>query len=216
MTFLVHAQVGGNMNASAFGIDGGWWGLRLKPQAASLVNATAADKRSLIFTDGQTLQIGDMLNFQQGLATTKYANVTSTGAVGSDLVFPDTDYPMFRLADAYLMYAEAVLRNGGGTRAQALTYVNALRTRAYGNASANISDAQLTLGFIKDERLRELYWEGHRRTDLIRFGEFTTAGIWAWKGGIQAGRVTEAFRDLYPLPASELLANPNLTQNTGY
>ena len=75
---------------------------------------------------------------------------------------------------------------------------------------------QLTLNFIKDERLRELYWEGHRRTDLIRFGAFTSAGAWAWKGGIQAGKVTDGFRDLYPLPASELLANPKLTQNTGY
>jgi len=216
MTFLVHAQVGGNMNASAFGIDGGWWGLRLKPDAAALLNASVADRRTLLFTDGQSLQIGDMLNFQQGYSTTKYANVTSAGVAGSDATFPDTDYPMFRLADAYLMYAEAVLRSGGGTRAQALTYVNALRTRAYGNASANITDPQLTLNFIKDERLRELYWEGHRRTDLIRFGAFTSAGVWAWKGGIQAGKVTDSFRDLYPLPASELLANPNLTQNTGY
>jgi hypothetical protein len=66
---------------------------------------------------------------------------------------------MFRLADAYLMYAEAVLRGGGGSAAQALTYVNALRQRAYGNASGNITDAQLTLDFLKDERARELIWE---------------------------------------------------------
>jgi hypothetical protein len=123
---------------------------------------------------------------------------------------------MFRLGDAYLMYAEAQLRGGGGTRAQALAYVNALRTRAYGDASGNIADAQLTLAFLKDERSRELLWEGHRRTDLVRFGQFTAAGVWTFKGGTKAGAVTPQFRDLYPIPASEMSANPNLTQNPGY
>ena len=102
------------------------------------------------------------------------------------------------------------------TRAQALLYVNALRQRAYGDASGNITDAQLTLDFIRDERGRELFWEAHRRTDLIRFNRFTANGIWQWKGGTAAGQTTETFRDLFPLPSSELLANPNLTQNTGY
>jgi hypothetical protein len=124
---------------------------------------------------------------------------------------------MFRLGDAYLMYAEILLRGGGGNRAQALAYVNALRERAYGNQSGNITDAELTLDFILDERGRELLWEGHRRTDLIRFGKYTGGDyVWAWKGGTQAGQATDAFRDLYPLPASELVANPNLIQNPGY
>jgi hypothetical protein len=123
---------------------------------------------------------------------------------------------MFRLGDAYLMYAEAVLRGGGGTRAQALAYVNALRQRAFGDASQNITDAQLTLDFLKNERARELLWEGHRRTDLIRFNTFTTAGVWQWKGNVKAGTTTPAFRNLYPIPSSELGANPNLHQNAGY
>ena len=123
---------------------------------------------------------------------------------------------MFRLADAYLMYAEAVLRSGGGSRAQALDYVNQLRRRAYGGNGGDVADAQLTLDFLLAERARELLWEGHRRTDLIRFDRFSDNGIWAWKGNAPAGRPTEAFRDLYPLPASELLANPNLKQNPGY
>lgn len=214
-TFIIHAEVGGNMSPSAFGIDGGWWGLRVKPEVPALFT-TAADTRGGFFTNGQNLAIRELTNFNDGYATTKYANVTSTGAPGSNAGFPDTDYPMFRLGDAYLMYAEAVLRGGGGNRALALTYVNALRTRAWGNANGNISDAQLTLAFIKDERGRELYWEGHRRTDLIRFATFTDQGTWTWKGGVQGGKTTEAFRNLYPLPASELLSNPNLTQNTGY
>jgi hypothetical protein len=124
---------------------------------------------------------------------------------------------MFRLADAYLMYAEAHLRGGGGTAAQALTYVNALRQRAYGNATGNITAAQLTLDFVLQERARELFWEGHRRQDLIRYGRFTgNTYNWSWKGGTAAGKATDAFRDLYPLPASELIANKKLTQNTGY
>lgn len=213
-TFIIHASVGGNMNANAFGIDGGWWGLRVKPEIPALF--TAADTRGIFFTNGQTLAINNLTNFQEGYAAPKYQNVTSTGSPGSDQGFMDTDYPMFRLGDAYLMYVEAVLRNGGGTRAQALNYVNALRQRAWGNTSGNITDAQLTLGFLKDELSRELFWEGHRRTDLVRFGQFTDQGVWAWKGGVKAGKVTESFRNLYPLPASELLANPNLTQNTGY
>jgi hypothetical protein len=124
---------------------------------------------------------------------------------------------MFRLGDAYLMYAEAHLRGGGGDRAQALAYVNALRERANGNTSANITDDQLSLEFILDERGRELLWEAHRRTDLVRYGLFTGGGyLWQWKGGILAGRATDTYRDLYPLPASELTTNPNLTQNPGY
>jgi hypothetical protein len=123
---------------------------------------------------------------------------------------------MFRLADAYLIYAEAVLRGGGGSRATALGYVNQLRQRAYGDNSGDITDAELTLDFILDERSRELLWEAHRRQDLIRFGRFTDVGVWTWKGGVQAGRTTEEFRDLYPIPASELAANPNIEQNPGY
>ena len=124
---------------------------------------------------------------------------------------------MFRLGDAYLIYAEAHLRGGGGDAAQALAYVNALRQRAYGDVSCNITADQLTLDFILDERGRELLWEAHRRTDLVRYGLFTGGGyLWQWKGGILAGRATETFRDLYPLPASELTTNPNLAQNPGY
>ena len=219
-TFLAHAGVGGNMNQADYGLNGGWWGLRARPEFVTLFpgGPATADRRgsSIFYTNGQSLAINELLNFQQGIGAPKYSNVTSTGAPGSDLEFVDIDYPMFRLADAYLTYAEAVLRGGGGSRAQALGYINALRQRAYGNASGNISDADLTLNFILDERARELYWEGHRRQDLIRFDRFSDNGIWTFKGGVQAGRTTESFRDLYPLPASELLANPNLEQNEGY
>ena len=215
MTFLVHASVGGSMNAANYGIDGGWWGLRVRPEVYALF--PAGDGRSGVFyTSGQSPDINSVGDFSNGIAAPKFRNVTSGGAAGSHPVFPDTDFPMFRLADAYLMYAEAVLRGGGGSAAQALTYVNAVRQRAYGNATGNITGAQLTLGFLKDERARELLWEAHRRTDLIRFNSYTSAGVWQWKGGVKAGTTTAAFRDLYPIPASEISANPNLKQNAGY
>jgi len=216
VTFLVHAACGGSLPPANLGVDGCWFGLRLKPEA---FNRFAADdpRRSFFWTDGQTIDVGKISDFSNGVLAPKYENITSTGAAGSNATHPDTDFPMFRLGDAYLIYAEAVLRGGGGDRAQALAYVNALRERAYGSTSADITDADLTLPFILDERGRELLWEGHRRTDLIRYHLFTGGDyLWSWKGGAPTGTATEAFRDLYPLPASELTANPNLVQNPGY
>jgi len=128
----------------------------------------------------------------------------------------DTDFPVFRLGEAYLIYAEAVLRGGGGSRATALGYVNDIRERAYGDASGDITDAELTLDFILAERGRELLYETRRRADLVRFGVFTGATyLWAWKGGTAGGTALDACKSIYPLPANELIANPNLGDNGG-
>jgi hypothetical protein len=218
-TFLVHASCGGTMAASESGVDGCWFGLRVKPPAYTRYTVQpAGDTRASVFwTDGQSLEVTSISNFNAGYPARKFVNRTSLGLPGSNATHPDTDFPMFRLADAYLIYAEAHLRGGGGDRAQALSYVNALRQRAYGNTSGDIVDADFDLDDILDERGRELLWEAHRRTDLIRYGRFTGGGyVWAWKGGAAAGTATEPHRDLYPLPASELTTNPNLTQNPGY
>ncbi|HYF40765.1 MAG TPA: RagB/SusD family nutrient uptake outer membrane protein [Gemmatimonadales bacterium] len=215
-TFLVHAACGGTMDPNTYGVDGCWFGLRLKPEA---YNRYAPDdpRRAYFWLDGQTVDVAAISSFSNGIPAPKFENVTSLGAPGSNQTHPDTDFPMFRLGDAYLMYAEAHLRGGGGDRAQALAYVNALRQRAYGSTAGDITDPELTLQFILDERGRELLWEAHRRTDLIRYRLFTGGDyLWAWKGGAAAGTATETFRDLYPLPASELTANPNLVQNPGY
>jgi len=175
------------------------------------------DKRAMFYTDGQTLDVPDPFEFTNGYAVTKFKNITSDGAVGSDLTFPDTDFPLFRLADVYLMYAEAVLRGGGGTESLALEYINDLRTRAYGDDGGNITADELTLDFIIDERARELYWEAQRRTDLIRFGLFTGGDyVWPWKGNVQEGTATDSKYNLMPIPSSDMGANPNLTQNPGY
>jgi hypothetical protein len=220
MVYLVHAPIGGSMSPDAmFGVGGGWGGLRTTSALVAKF-PTSGDSRALFWTDGQTLEIDDIAQFTQGYGITKFRNrkLDGTPASHPNPDFVDTDWPMFRLADAYLMYAEAVLRGGaGGTRAQALTYINAIRTRAYGNASGNISDSQLTLDFILDERARELYWEGHRRTDLVRFKKFTGSDyLWPWKGKAKNGIGTESYRDLFPIPAADIGANPTLKQNEGY
>ncbi len=216
MTFLVHASCGGSMNASDYGIDGCWWGLRLKQQAYTRY-ATGDNRANVFYTSGQNVTVSSIGNFNDGIAAPKFRNRTSSGGAGSHPTHVDTDFPMFRLADAYLIYAEAHLRGGGGSLSQAVTYVNALRQRAYGNTSGNVTGAQLTIDFVLDERGRELLWEAHRRSDLVRYGRFTGGSyLWAWKGGVAAGTSTGAHLNLYPLPANELVANPNLTQNPGY
>lgn len=232
MTYLVEASIGGTMPPTAlFGMGSGWAGIRTTSafvsaftrnadvQTTDQIKAgTSKDSRVLFWTDGQSLTINDIGQFTDGWGITKFRNVTSAGVAGSNPSFVDTDFPMFRFADIYLMYAEAVLRGGtGGDATTALGYINALRTRAYGNTTGNITSAQLTLPFILDERGRELYWEGYRRTDLIRFGQFTTAAyLWPWKGNVAGGAATQDFRNLFPIPSADLGANPNLKQNTGY
>ncbi|WP_026978893.1 RagB/SusD family nutrient uptake outer membrane protein [Flavobacterium tegetincola] len=216
-TFLTHAPVGGTMVASEFGINGGWGGIRTTSAFVSKFNDAENDTRGQFHTDGQTLEIANVGTFTDGYAIKKFKNVDVNGNQGSDASgdFVDIDFPLFRLADAYLMYAECNLRGGGGDNATALSYVNMLRQRAYGNNSGNVSS--INLNFILDERARELHWEGHRRTDLIRFGKFTGGSyIWPWKGNVPNGAPTASFRNVFPIPASALNGNPNLTQNAGY
>jgi hypothetical protein len=220
-TFLIHASCGGSMNAADYGHGECWWGLRAGgPQLPGLFPTPedSPDSRAMFYTTDTNIDVLNLTRFQDGWAVTKWSNLTSGGLIPpqSDY-FATVDYPMFRLGDAYLMYAEAVLRGGGGDIGLAVDYVNALRERAYGDASGNITEIDLTLDFVLDERARELYWEGHRRMDLIRYGLFTGGDyLWQWKGGVQAGRSVEACFRLYPLPGAELAANPNLTQNDCY
>ncbi|RMA58830.1 RagB/SusD family nutrient uptake outer membrane protein [Ulvibacter antarcticus] len=219
MTFLVHAPVGGSMDPSQFGINGGWAGIRTTSTFVEQFpgEENSPDGRSQFYTDGQSKEIASVPPFNQGYAVQKFRNLDVNGDPGSDPNnHPDTDFPMFRLSDIYLMYAECVLRNGGGDMSTAVNYINELRQRAYGDTSGNISQSDLTLDFILSERSRELYWEAHRRTDLIRFGKFSAQGVWPWKGNVPNGSTTEAFRDIMPIPASDLGVNPNLVQNPGY
>jgi len=229
--YLTHAPVGGSMVPSLYGISSGYQGSRTTSNIIALFptppttdntnfpNNNNPDKRAQFWYPGQSLQINSVTKFTDGIGVNKFRNVTRAGGPGSDPNFSDVDFPLFRLPEMYLIYAEAVLRGGsGGDPATALTYINTIRTRAYGGSTAgNINASQLTLQFILDERARELFWEGFRRTDLIRYGQFTSASyVWPFKGGISSGTGVASFRNLFPIPSSDLAANPNLKQNPGY
>ncbi len=224
VTFIIHAGVGGSEDATnEFGISsGGWAGNRMTNTFVTKVFPDATgktDQRAIFYTAGQTLgPIADPTIFAEGYLSAKWKNVTSTGVAGSNNTFVDTDFPLFRLGEVYLNYAEAVLRGGaGGDAGTALTYINALRERAYGGKAGDITAGQLNLSFMIDERGRELYWEMFRRTDLIRFGLFTGGSyLWDWKGNVKGGTATDAHLNIFPLPASDLQLNSNLKQNPGY
>lgn len=126
-----------------------------------------------------------------------------------------TDFPIFRFADAYLMRAEALHRMGND--ADAAADVNMIRERAYGNENGNVTAADITDQFLLNERGKEFYYEGQRRTDLIRFGQYTNGTYkWAWKGGVFNGASTDSHLNIFPIPGAEVSANPNIKQNPGY
>ena len=218
-TFLIHAAIGGSMKKEDFGVNGGWAGIRA---TAGLVDKFAGsgtpptswtDKRAMFYTDGQEYEINDITKFVQGYAITKFKNVTSAGKAGKDPSgnYADTDLALIRLAEVYLNAAEAAVATGNS--AKALQYVNLLRTRAGAPTLSSI-----TMDNILDERARELYWEGFRRTDLIRHGKFTTASyLWPFKGGVKDGKAVEDFRNLYPIPQNIVLNSEGvIKQNKGY
>lgn len=205
------------------GNDNGWGGLRTTSTFVKKFNDHPNEARALFAKEdkGQSLEIDALNAAKQGYGIFKFRNVKSDGSkpANASSGFSDTDYPMFRLADAYLMYAEAVLRGGtGGDVNTALQYVNAIRTRSGdANAPGAITMTQLTLDFILDERARELYWEGHRRMDLIRFKKFTSGYNWPWKGGVKNGQEdTGARHEFFPIPSTDIATNPNLVQHPEY
>jgi hypothetical protein len=101
-----------------------------------------------------------------------------------------------------------------GSDAAALGYLTALRARAF-TTPAPI--ASYDLQYIIDERARELMWEGHRRTDLVRFGLYTSgAYLWPWKGGNPVGQALDARFNLCPYPVDDVRLNENLTPTPGY
>lgn len=220
LSYVVNGSIGSGMNPADYGVSGGWNSMRTTSKLVTkFADPTGAtDKRAMFFSDGRSLVVNNTDETTDGYAAIKFKNKTSTGANGSNSEFVDIDFPMFRLGDAYLMYAEAVLRGGeGGSTGQALIYVNDLRQRAYGNTNGNIGMNDLTLDFIIDERAREMYWEATRRTDLIRFGLFTTDKyLWDWKGDVLTGRAVDAKYNIYPIPSSDLVSNPELSPTPGY
>ncbi len=221
-TYLTHGPAA--VPGSISGTSGNWGGLRCTQDFVNLFTDYSGntDKRAQFYTAGQNLQLTDLYTGTDGFSVTKYRNVTRSGAPAPHRDnagnWVDIDFPLFRLGEIYLIYAESVLKGGtGGDANTALAKINELRTRAYGDPSGNITAAQLTKDFILDERARELYYEAQRRTDLIRYGKFTTgAYLWAWKGGVAAGRSVDNKYNIFPIPSTDLSSNPNLVQNPGY
>lgn len=218
-TVMINGEVGSlENNATDLGAQGWGGALRVRKQFANKFlngDVPMTDTRNTILTAGRDIEITDIGDRDSGYIITKYKNITSSGAAGPDPTFVDTDFPMFRFADVYLMFSEAVVRGGsGGTMSDAVGYVNLLRTRAN---STSITASDLDLDFLIDERSRELYWEGHRRQDLIRFGLYTGGNYnWVWKGGSASGIALSSHLNIYPVPSNSIAANPNLTQNPGY
>ncbi len=205
-----------------------WGGNRARPQLIRLffpgateetvsgiesydMPAAAEDDRAIFNSVGRTLNVTDRSIFKQGYAVAKFNNFTTDGSSTRDASFPDMDVFMLRVAEAYLNYAEAEERLGNQT--EAATYINALRSRAHASTKPGYS-----LNDILDEWGREFYFEGMRRTTLIRFGKFggNTDYQWQWKGGVYDGRNFESYRNIFAIPTSDLTANENLHQNTGY
>ena len=183
------------------------------------ISPFSSDKRGMFYSDGQNLEIESIPPFEDGFAVTKWTNIDSNGNQGSDSSgnFVDTDIPLIRLAEVYLNYAEATLRGGGGDTNTAVSLINQIRERGFGSSSGTISSGDMTLDFILDERSRELYWEGLRRTDLIRYNRFTNSSyLWPFKGNEATGVGVDDYRNLFPLPANVVAINSNLTQNEGY
>lgn len=220
-TYIVNGSMNSaTMNTSLFGNPGGndaWAGHRATKAWYSLfgnLSTSPDDRAQLFWTAGHSYEMTDYKTWTDGYPSIKFRNTNYYTASGPSTVFSGTDFPLYRLADVYLMYAECHLRGGGGSATDALYYVNQVRNRSH---AALIGAGDLTLDFILDERARELNLEGHRRSDLIRFGKFTGGSyLWPWKGNTQNGAAIPSTYNLFPIPLTALQANPNLTQNPGY
>ena len=223
MTFLLASTVPSELQEEINSV-GAWQGNRATKALLQTFEReyqhTNDNRFSMIRTDfTENFDIEDPSVFtNNGIPVVKFSNRNIDGTLPpSNIVY--TDFPLFRLGEIYLNYAEAVLRGGtGGDAATALKLVNDLRKRAYhGNNYTNLSSGELTLEYLIDERGREFFYEGQRRTDLVRFGMLTgNSYIWPWKGYTPEGRSVADHFNVYPLPADDIGANSNLVQNNGY
>ncbi|MCM1076526.1 MAG: RagB/SusD family nutrient uptake outer membrane protein [Bacteroides sp.] len=190
----------------------GWEGPRVREELSKALALN--DDRRLIYEGEYTESINDLSDKNQGYMCIKYVYTPETDyknelqdAPYCNTVFNPADFPLFRLADVYLMLAECELN--GATNCDGLRLMNLVRDRAHVDRVT-----QLTPDNILRERMCELYWEGHRRSDLIRFGKFAGSNyVWSWKGGTAAGASNPETRNLYAIPTQFI---PTLGQNPGY
>lgn len=205
--YIIFGSTGDGLNAADMGISSGWGGLRATDAFYNTFEDGDARK---LFSDDEFHKgpITDVSEFKAGgHPSMKFRNITSTGVQGKAAGFVDTDFPVFRYADALLMLAECGL-NGSSkvTPAAAQNYFNQVRARA------GLGELELTADNLIAERGRELYHECWRRSDLIRFGKFTSSDFtWDLKPA-----TVEAYRVLYPIPSQDMTSSGKLTQNPGY
>ncbi|MEG1187709.1 MAG: RagB/SusD family nutrient uptake outer membrane protein [Bacteroidales bacterium] len=214
-----------SMDMDPFGMTDGWSGNRARrtliekffengvPGNANLRDlSTLGDERALFFAQDRTLDIADVSKFEQGFSVSKFSNVPVDPNYPTDSKSPDTDIPFLRAAEAYLTFAEATLRASGNAQ-EALEAVNKLRVRANAEPMSSVD-----LDKILDEKAREFFFEGQRRTDLIRYGYFggNSSYSFDWKGGVATGTNILPMYNLYPIPMSDYIANGSLVQNPGY
>lgn len=178
------------------------------------MTAAAKDDRALMCGVQRTPSTADNMSFTDGFACAKFSNIRADQGLTSDTDNPDMDIPLLRLAEAYLIVAEASLRENNGVSTQeTVDAMREIRQRAHAAEASSY-----TLPDIRDEWAREFWFEGRRRMDLVRFGDFggKTTYNWDWKGGEKQGVENKEYRNIYPIPANDLNANSNLKQNPGY
>ena len=227
-TFTGDMFVNPNMPNTLPSSDGAWAGNRARPDlvakffpnndapnvASYDMTVAAGDDRAIFWGQDRTLNCEDVNTFTSGYSVAKFINFTTDGSATHDSKFPDADFFMFRVAEAYLTLAEATARQSGGSAtAEGVAAINTLRARAHATQRSGYS-----LNDILDEWSREFFFEGRRRVDLIRHGKFggNNNYNWQWKGGTYAGRNFEAYKNIYAIPTTDLTANENLVQNPGY
>ena len=237
-TYLIAASTNNNNN---LGLAAGWAGLNTSTQFVANIlggvadNAaigdnvekfTTTDKRALVSLKYSEKKDQAIDSFTAGWHVFKFNNFHSDaedlygerpkegeGAIVEQ--FASVDFPLIRAAESYLIYAEAKTRIDGGTTsdAKAVKCITDLQKRA----GLNPAITSITLDNVFTEITRELYWEGLRRTTLIRFDKFVEGSyVWPFKGGAESGQALPAHMKLFPIPDEDLVANPNLTQNKGY
>ena len=212
------------------GVNNGWAGIRVPYEFVSAYfevsdqnygtgEYTCDDKRGRMFyIKGRSESMdGTLYTFLNGWSCLKFNNVPhdTTPAEWADVsvskAYSDIDYPLIRLGEIYLIYAEACLELGQQT--EGLPYMQKLAARAGIDEPTGY-----TASTLMAERARELYWEGHRRTDLIRYDRFhSTAYLWPYKGGESfGGQGFDSYKDLFAIPPTDLAANVEMKQNPGY
>lgn len=211
------------------GVNDGWGGIRVPYEYVekyfNVRNADYSagtydvnDKRGRMFyIKGRSESMdGALYVFLNGWSCLKFNNIPHNMDQDSYLetaaskAYSDIDFPMIRLGEIYLIYAEACMNLGQANTA--LPKVQELAARAGVTAPTSI-----TQEWLIEERARELMWEGHRRTDLIRYGKFTSSSfLWTYKGGSFSGQGFDDHMKIFAIPASELASNPELHQNPGY